>query len=219
MVRDDQRNNDLPDRSAEAIPPMASQDDRSHLSTPPGDATRILERIEAGDPAAAEELLPLVYDALRRLAAAQMARERPGQTLQATALVHEAYLRLVDTEKAQCWNSRGHFFAAAAEAMRRILVEQARRKAGPEAGGGRCRVDFSRVEPQWNDPRLDAIVLSDTLDQLAGKAPRKAELVKLRFFAGLTIEQAAAVLGISVRTAYDDWAYAKCWLRVEMSNH
>jgi RNA polymerase sigma factor (TIGR02999 family) len=182
------------------------------------DVTRILSQIEQGDGQAAEQLLPLVYDELRKLAAQKMAQEKPGQTLQATALVHEAYIRLVDVETAQHWNSRGHFFAAAAEAMRRILVEQARRKAGPDAGGGRCRLDISRADPGRNDPRLDALALSDALNQLAAKHPRKAELVKLRFFAGLTMEQAAQILGISLRTAYDDWAYAKCWLRVQMSD-
>jgi RNA polymerase sigma factor (TIGR02999 family) len=182
-----------------------------------GDVTLILSRIEQGEPQAAEQLLPLVYEELRKLAAAKMAQEKPGQTLQATALVHEAYIRLVDTDQAQHWNSRGHFFSAAAEAMRRILIEQARRKAGPEAGGGRCRLDISHVEPGFNDCGLDTLALNDALDQLAAKDPRKAELVKLRFFAGLTIEQAAQTLGISLRTAYDDWAYAKCWLRVETS--
>ena len=181
------------------------------------DVTRILSQINDGDPHAAEQLLPLVYEELRKLAAAKMAQEKPGQTLQATALVHEAYVRLVDTEKVQHWDSRGHFFAAAAEAMRRILVEQARRKAGPDAGGGHGRLDIHQVQMGLNDPRLDAIALSDALDVLAARDPRKAELVKLRFFAGLTIEQAAQVLGISLRTAHDDWAYAKCWLRVEMS--
>ncbi|MHB8897746.1 MAG: ECF-type sigma factor [Thermoguttaceae bacterium] len=181
------------------------------------DVTQILNAIEQGDPSAAEQLLPLVYEELRKLAAAKMAQEQPGQTLQATALVHEAYLRLVDVEKVQRWDSRGHFFAAAAEAMRRILVEQARRKAGPEAGGGCQRVEMSHVDPEIQKPGLDLLALSDALDKLAAMDPRAAELVKLRFFAGLTREQAAGTLGVSIRTTDTDWAYAKCWLQLEMS--
>jgi RNA polymerase sigma factor (TIGR02999 family) len=178
------------------------------------DVTRILGKIESGDPSAAEQLLPLVYEELRKLAAAKMAQEKPDQTLQATALVHEAYIRLVDVGQAQHWNSRGHFFSAAAEAMRRILVEQARRKAGPEAGGGLERLEISHVDPETRKPGVDLLALHEALDALAAKAPRKAELVKLRFFAGLTNEQAAQVLGITARTAYSDWGYAKAWLRV-----
>lgn len=182
------------------------------------DVTRILSQIESGDPAAAEQLLPLVYDELRKLAAAKLAQEKPGQTLQATALVHEAYLRLVDTKKVQHWNSRGHFFAAAAEAMRRILVEQARHKASAEAGGGMRRLDISHVHPQAAQPTLDVLALHESLDRLAAKDARKAELVKLRFFAGLTNEQAAMVLGITPRTAFADWDYARAWLRVDMAD-
>ena len=181
------------------------------------DVTQILSQIEDGDPIAAEQLLPLVYDELRKLAAAKLANEKPGQTLQATALVHDAYIRLVDVEKAQHWNSRGHFFGAAAEAMRRILVENARRKSGPEAGGGRQRLDISHVDPEADKPQLDLLSLNDALDRLAMKDSRKAELVKLRFFAGLTNEQAAQSLGITARTAYADWRYAKAWLRAEMA--
>ena len=181
------------------------------------DVTQILSQIENGDPSAAEQLLPLVYDELRKLAAAKLANEKPGQTLQATALVHDAYIRLVDAEKAQHWNSRGHFFGAAAEAMRRVLVENARRKSGPEAGGGRHRLDISQVDPEADKPQLDLLSLNDALDRLALKDSRKAELVKLRFFAGLTNEQAAQTLGITARTAYADWRYAKAWLRVEMA--
>ncbi len=147
------------------------------------EVTRILSAIEQGDPQASEQLLPLVYSELRKLAAERMAREKPGQTLQATALVHEAYIRLVDTKKIQKWDSRGHFFAAAAETMRRILVEQARRKAGPKAGGGRQQVELSRAEPEIEGPQLDLLALNDALDKLAAKYPRVAELVKLRFFA------------------------------------
>jgi RNA polymerase sigma factor (TIGR02999 family) len=160
--------------------------------------------------------LPLVYDELRRLASQRMAQEAPGQTLQATALVHEAYIRLVDVEKPQQWDSRGHFFAAA-EAMRRILAENARRKAGPEAGGRHQRIELSDVDAEIQGPQLDLLALSESLDKLAAKDPRAAELVKLRFFIGLTNEQAARMLGISASTAKADWAYAKCWLRAEMT--
>jgi RNA polymerase sigma factor (TIGR02999 family) len=179
--------------------------------------TQILNVIEQGDSSVAEQLLPLVYDELRKLAAQKMAQERPGQTLQATALVHEAYVRLVDVQKAQHWNSRGHFFGAAAEAMRRILVENARRKAGPEAGGASQRLEISHIDPEFPQPGPDLLALHEALDRLAAKDARKAELVKLRFFAGLTNEQAAELLGISARTAYTDWGYAKAWLQVEMS--
>jgi len=182
------------------------------------DVTQILSQIESGDGQAAEELLPLVYDELRRLAAQKMAQEKPGQTLQATALVHEAYIRLVDVDKARHWHSRGHFFAAAAEAMRRILVEQARRKAGPRAGGGHQRVELSSVDQEVPGPQLDILGLNDALDRLEKKDPRAAELVKLRFFAGLTIQQVANSLGVSVTTAKAEWSYAKCWLRAEMSD-
>ena len=180
------------------------------------DVTRILSVIEQGDPSAAGQLLPLVYDELRKLAAARMAQESPDQTLQATALVHEAYLRLVDVEQAQHWNSRGHFFAAAAEAMRRILVEQARHKASLKAGAGRRR-NLSEAEPAMEVAGLDVLALHEALEKLERADPRKAELVKLRFFAGLTNLQAAEVLGVSTSTADNDWAYAKSWLRVEMS--
>ena len=180
------------------------------------DVTRILNAIEQGDPSASDELLPVVYEELRVLARARLANEKPGQTLQATALVHDAYIRLVDVEKAQRWNSRGHFFGAAAEAMRRILVENARRKAGPQAGGDRDRLDISLVDPEVNQPDLDLLALDEALNRLAIKDPRKAELVKLRFFAGLTNEQAAHALGITARTAYTDWRYAKAWLHAEL---
>ena len=152
--------------------------------------TRILSAIEQGDPHAAEQLLPLVYDELRKLAAQKMALERSGQTLQATALVHEAYLRLVDVKKVQDWSSRGHFFAAAAEAMRRILVEQARRKGRLKRGGGRERVDLEQVEIAFAGPADDLVALDDALARLAEKHPEKAELVKLRYFAGLTVNEA-----------------------------
>jgi len=181
------------------------------------DVTRILSKIEAGDPQAAEQLLPLIYDELRKLAAAKLAQEKPGQTLQATALVHEAYLRLVDDGHEKDWNSRGHFFGAAAEAMRRIVVENARRKGGPAAGGCHARVELSSVAAETQGPDLDLLALSDALDKLQTQDPRAAELVKLRFFAGLTRNQAANSLGISVATADNDWAYAKGWLKAELA--
>jgi RNA polymerase sigma factor (TIGR02999 family) len=176
------------------------------------EATRILSAIEQGELHAAEQLLPLVYDELRNLAAQKLAQEKPGQTLQATALVHEAYLRLVDVEQAQHWNSRGHFFAACAEAMRRILVENVRRKRSVKHGGQRVRVNLDEALVIGNEPRHDLLELDELLDQLAGADARAAELVKLRFFAGLTGEQAADVLGISPRSADLLWAYARAWL-------
>src|SRR5215468_4777398 len=179
------------------------------------DVTRILSAIEQGDPQAAEQLLPLVYDQLRKLAARKLAREAPGQTLQATALVHEAYLRLVGADDPG-WNSRGHFYAAAAEAMRRILVEGARRKRSLKAGGEGRRVELSDVEPVVEGPLVDLLALDEALTQLEAKDRRKAELVKLRYFAGLTNEQAARALGISASTADNDWAYARSWLRLAM---
>jgi RNA polymerase sigma factor (TIGR02999 family) len=181
------------------------------------DPTQILAALERGDPQAAEQLLPLVYDELKKLAVLRMAHEKPGQTLQATALVHEAYLRLVDADKTQHWDNRGHFFAAAAEAMRRILVEQARRKNSLKAGGELQRVPLSDVDPAIEAPNVDLLALNEALDKLQAKDSRKAALVKLRFFAGLTSEQAAAALGIATSTADADWAYAKSWLRAEMS--
>jgi RNA polymerase sigma factor (TIGR02999 family) len=181
------------------------------------DVTRILSAIEQGDPSAAEELLPLVYEELRKLAARELSQEKPGQTLQATALVHEAYLRLVDVETTQHWDSRGHFFSAAAESMRRILIDQARRKETKKAGGQNQRVELSAAEPALDGPTLDLLALDEALQKLEAKDPRKAELIKLRFFAGLSNQQAADVLGIAASTADLDWAYAKCWLRIEMS--
>ena len=175
-----------------------------------------LSAIQQGDPQAAEQLLPLVYDELRKLAAQKMARESPGQTIEATALVHEAYLRLVGDKHPQLWNSRGHFFGAAAEAMRRILVERARHKQTLRAGGEHHRVELVDIALASSGPDLDLIALSEALDKLAELDPRMADLVKLRFFAGLTIESAAEVLGISSSTANNDWAYARSWLGVEM---
>lgn len=180
------------------------------------DITRILSQLESGDPSAAEQLLPLVYAELRKLAAVRLAQEKPGQTLQATALVHEAYLRLVKNEPPQHWSGRGHFFGAAAEAMRRILVENARRKRGPQAGGRHHRVELLDVAAELPGPDLDLIALSESLDKLHLHDPRAAQLVKLRFFAGLTRREAAEVLGISLATADNDWAYAKGWLKAEL---
>ncbi len=182
------------------------------------DVTQILSQIESGDPTAAEQLLPLVYDELRKLAAARLAHEKPGQTLQATALVHEAYLRLVDTTKAQHWNSRGHFFAAAAEAMRRILVESVRRKKNAKHGGQFDRVELESGHLAVSGQSIDLIALDEALDALAERDSRKAQLVKLRYFAGLTIRQAAQALGISESTADADWAFAKSWLRVRIAD-
>jgi RNA polymerase sigma factor (TIGR02999 family) len=176
------------------------------------DVTAILSAIEAGDPSAAAELLPLVYDELRKLAAARLADEKPGQTLQATALVHEAYLRLVGAEQARRWDSRAHFFAAAAEAMRRLLIDQARRKRRPKHGGGRTRVSLDQALCLGDTPDDDLVALDEALQKLAQQEPAKAELVKLHYFAGLTLEEAGRALGISHRSAKRHWAYARAWL-------
>jgi RNA polymerase sigma factor (TIGR02999 family) len=197
-------------------------------AAPMNEVTTILSAIEKGDAGAAERLLPLVYEELRKLAARKLAQEKPGQTLQATALVHEAYLRLVQSprreaspglesgESKQRWDSQGHFFAAAAEAMRRILVERARHKRSRKAGGDRQRLDLADIEPAIQEPNADLLGLDAALDKLEKKDKRKADLVKLRFFAGLTNAQAAKVLGISTSTADNDWAYARSWLRLEI---
>jgi RNA polymerase sigma factor (TIGR02999 family) len=179
------------------------------------EVTRILSVIEQGDPHAAEQLLPLVYDELRKLAAQKMAQELPGQTLQATALVHEAYVRLVDVDRAQHWNSRGHFFAAAAEAMRRILIEQARRKQSQKRAGSlrRVELDGSALPASSEDgPAEDLLALDEALQQFESEEPLKAQLVKLRYFAGLSHQEAAAALGISVASAKRHWIYARSWL-------
>jgi RNA polymerase sigma factor (TIGR02999 family) len=181
------------------------------------EVTRVLSALEQGDPHAASQLLPLVYDELRKLAAHRLASERPGQTLQATALVHEAYLRLLDGDAARHWNSRGHFFGAAAEAMRRILIDQARHKRSERAGGGRVRIDLDPDAREVRGPQLDVLALDEALQALATRDPRGAELVKLRYFAGLTMPDAAQVLGISLATAESDWAYAKSWLRLRLA--
>jgi RNA polymerase sigma factor (TIGR02999 family) len=180
------------------------------------EVTQILSAIEQGNARAAEKLLPLVYDELRLLAAQRLAQEKPGQTLQATALVHEAYLRLVDVEKAQHWNSRGHFFAAAAEAMRRILIDNARRKRRPKHAGDRKRVELDEAL-SVAEPGVDLLALDEALDRLAAQEPAKAQLVKLRYFAGLSLEEAAACLGISAATAKRSWTVARAWLYAALS--
>jgi RNA polymerase sigma factor (TIGR02999 family) len=176
------------------------------------EVTRILSAVAQGDAQAAEQLLPLVYDELRKLAAQKLAQEKPGQTLQPTALVHEAYLRLVDREESQHWDGRGHFFAAAAEAMRRILVENARRKRRQKRGGGRLRLDLDDALVAIPEPAEDLIALDDALERLRRLDPRKAELVKLRYFAGLTMPDAAEALGISLSSAEKYWTYSRTWL-------
>jgi RNA polymerase sigma factor (TIGR02999 family) len=179
------------------------------------DVTQTLKAIQQGDPQAADRLLPLVYDELRKLAAQRLARERPGQTLQATALVHEAYLRLVGPDPQQTWDHRGHFFAAAAEAMRRILVDKARRRQSRKHGATCQRTDVPPDElpaPESRQP-LELLAIHEVLDLLAARSPRKAELVKLRYFLGCTIPEAAELLGIAPATAEEDWTFARAWLR------
>jgi len=175
--------------------------------------------IEQGDPHAAEQLLPLVYDELRKLAALRLAQEKLGQTLQATALVHEAYIRLVDTDKAQHWNSRGHFFAAAAEAMRRILVDQARKKKSRKHGGGLERFPLEEVEIGAPLPAVDLLAVNDALEKFERLDKAGADLVKLRYYAGLTLPEAADALGISSSTADRQWAYARAWLHAELKEN
>jgi RNA polymerase sigma factor (TIGR02999 family) len=180
------------------------------------EVTRILDQIQQGDPHAAEQLLPLVYDELRRLATRKLTQEKAGQTLQATALVHEAYLRLIGTSEALHWDDRRHFFAAAAEAMRRILVDNARRKQAHKHGGGRNREDLDADVVAAPEPNLDLLALDAALRRLAERDPLKAKLVELRYFAGLTGDQAAAVLGMSTSRADREWVYTRAWLRREL---
>jgi RNA polymerase sigma factor (TIGR02999 family) len=182
------------------------------------DITQILAAIEQGDPRAAEELLPLVYAELRKLATAKMAEEKPGQTLQATALVHEAYLRLVGTDAGPQWNGRAHFFAAAAEAMRRILVDQARRKLSLRRGGGLQRLPIEDQEIEAAEPSVDLLAVHEALDRFQDVDPTAAQIVKLRYFAGLTIPQAAEALGISTSTVDRSWAYARAWLHAALKH-
>jgi RNA polymerase sigma factor (TIGR02999 family) len=180
------------------------------------DVTQILSQIESGDPSAAEQLLPLIYDELRSLAAHRIAQEKPGQTLQATALVHEAYLRLVDGANVPQWNSRGHFFAAAAEAMRRLLVERARRKKSVRHGGGQQRIDLETQLCISADADDTVLAINDALERLRAEEPEAAQVVTLRYFAGLTIKEVAAAMNISVRTVNRHWTYARTWLYHEL---
>lgn len=180
------------------------------------DVTQILSRIESGDPSAAEQLLPLVYDELRKLAAHRLAQEKPGQTLQATALVHEAYLRLVDVDKAQHWDSRGHFFAAAAVAMRRLLIEQARRKQRLKRGGEAQRIPLENIELAYDFPSDELLALNEAISRLELESPEKSKVVELRFFVGMNHEEIAKSLGISAVTARRHWRYARAWLHREM---
>ena len=181
------------------------------------EVTRILSAIEHGEPHAAAQLLPLVYEELRRLAAAKLALEKPGQTLQATALVHEAFVRLVDVDKAQRWHSRGHFFAAAAEAMRRILIDHARRKRAAKHGGKWRRVNLDQADALASMPPDDLLALDEALERLTLHDPKAAQLVKLHCFAGLTVEQAAAALGLSRTNAYRLWTFARAWLHSQLT--
>jgi RNA polymerase sigma factor (TIGR02999 family) len=180
------------------------------------DVTRILDAIESGEQHAVEQLLPLVYDELRKLAAQRLARERPGQTLDATGLVHEAYLRLVPVDKARHWSSRGHFFAAAAEAMRRILVDAARRKGRLKRGGTLKRLDLDRAEVFSVAQPDEALVIDDAITKLATEDANAAQLVRLRYFAGLSVEDAAELIGLPRSTAYEHWTYARAWLHCEL---
>jgi RNA polymerase sigma factor (TIGR02999 family) len=180
------------------------------------DVTRILSAIEHGDPQAAEQLLPLVYEELRKLAAHRLAHEKPGQTLQATALVHEAYLRLVDAEQVQRWDSRGHFFTAAAEAMRRILVENARRRGRQKHGGDRVRAELLDADVAIHSTPHEVLAVDEALARLAAEDCHAADLLKLRYFAGLSVEDAAQALGLSRATAYRHWTYARAWVRCEV---
>ena len=180
------------------------------------DVTLILQRIEAGDPSASEKLLPLVYDELRKLAAARLANEKPGQTLQATALVHEAYIRLVDQTDAPHWDSQGHFFAAAAEAMRRILVDQARKKRRLKRGGNRVRADLLDHDLSVDSAAEEILAVSDALDRLAEEDTVAADVLKLRYYSGLSVEDASKALGISRANAYRHWTYARAWVRSQL---
>jgi RNA polymerase sigma factor (TIGR02999 family) len=180
------------------------------------EVTQILNAIEQGDPKAADQLLPLVYNELRKLAAQKLAQEKPGQTLQATALVHEAYVRLVGVEKGQVWDSRGHFFAAAAEAMRRILIDAARKKKSHKHGGVGKRVKLEHIEMASLSAPDECLVFDDALTKLAREDSDAAQLVKLRYFAGLSVEEAAALIGLSRASGYERWAYARAWLHFEL---
>jgi len=214
MVADDRRQ-DSPGAEPTPQPPRPEIDPHAPVA---GDVTRILSQIEHGDGHAAERLLPLVYEELRKLAAAKMAQEKPGQTLQATALVHEAYLRLVNVEQVQHWNSRRHFYCAAAEAMRRLLIEMARRKRGPRQGGDLRRVELDDDMAAQDGPSLELLAVDDAIAQFELAEPEKAELVKLKFYGGLSTEEAAAALGISRSTAKRYWIYARAWLHRQVGD-
>jgi RNA polymerase sigma factor (TIGR02999 family) len=191
--------------------------DVSSISVPSmNEVTRVLSAIESGDPHAADQLLPLVYEELRRLAAQKLAQEKPGQTLEATALVHEAYLRVVGTGEAQNWETRGHFFAAAAEAMRRILIDRAREKRSEKRGGTRNRLDIDAIDVAIQATPDQLLALDDALAKLTRADPAAARLVALRYFAGLTVEESGKALGISTATAYRHWNYARAWLHSEL---
>ena len=213
MVPEDNRNAGLSQSTAEPSSPSEGVQQERRA----GEVTQILSAIEQGDARAAEQLFPLVYDQLRKLAAIKLSRERPGQTLQATALVHEAYLRLVDVDKAQQWDSRGHFFSAAAEAMRRILIDKARRKTRAKHGGQWERVEFDCAALQTHMKAEELVELDGALTEFQRVDPLKAQLVTLRYFAGMTTEQAAEILGISRVTAHRYWTYARAWLRDRMT--
>jgi RNA polymerase sigma factor (TIGR02999 family) len=213
MVPDDSHKPTNEESAPDASPPQPASPQGAA-----GDVTLILSRIEQGEPQAAEQLLPLVYEELRKLAAAKMAHEKPDQTLQATALVHEAYIRLVDTEKLQHWDSRGHFFAAAAEAIRRILVENARKKGRLKRGPEFARHDVHEIEIMAADEPVDILSIDEALRKLEATNDIAARLVKLRYFAGLTTKQAAAALNVSSRKADQIWAYARVWLLAELED-
>lgn len=209
--------NDVPKNGdSDDAAPTSKPSNRAGSREQRGDVTQILSAIEQGDGQAAEQLLPLVYAELRKLAAAKMAQEKPGQTLQATALVHEAYVRLADVTQVQHWRSRGHFFAAAAEAMRRILIEAARSRKSQRRGGGGDRLEFSDLELTVEHDLDDFLDLDEALTELAATGGQAAELVKLRVFAGMTIHEVADFLGLSIHQAKRSWAYARVWLRREM---
>ena len=206
------------DRRAQGYgpPPRETSPFRRGKLTSMTEVTRILSAIEQGDPHAANELLPLVYDELRMLAAAKLAQEKPGQTLQATALVHEAYIRLIGDDQQPHWDNRGHFFAAAAEAMRRILIDNARRKARIKHGGGRIRVDLDDADIISTVAPDELLVIDEALGKLAAEDPRAAQVVRLRYFAGLSVEEAAEFAGLSRSSAYEHWSYARAWLHCEL---
>lgn len=212
LVPPNQRNWHCVRLTAHRFPPAEMADSRGGIIAVMTDITQILSRIELGDPSAAEQLLPLVYEELRGLAAAKLSHEKPGQTLQATGLVHEAYLRLVGKESGRHWDGRGHFFCAAAEAMRRILINRARDKQRLKRGGDRQRVDLDQLAVIDDATDEDLLVIDEALEQLERENKRCAELVKLRFFAGMTLEEAATTLGVARRTADRDWAFARAWL-------